>query len=289
MNALGVISVPASVIGTPCVPPSVIGTFWRTTNSHGYVFRPGTAGITLSLAPHYPASDDPADHEAARASDGYVNRWFLDPVLKGSYPDDMRARYESLIGPLDFVRDDDLELIATPSDFLGVNYYARRVMRAVPEKRPYPWEVVVPENVPMTEGGTQGVPMTEAGSEIVPSAFTDLLVRLRRDYGVPIVITENGAVFGDAPGPDDRVRDRRRVQFIHDHVAALHDAIGQGVDLRGYCHWSFMDNFEWALGYGMRFGVVYVDYETLERTVKDSGRYYARIAAANALVAPDDE
>jgi beta-glucosidase len=241
----------------------------------------GRVGVAFCLAPHYPASDAAADHEVARLSDGYVNRWFLDPVLNGSYPDDMRALWEERIGALDFVRDGDLPTINEPSDFIGVNYYSRRVMRAAPDAWPWPWQVVTGD-APTTEGGTQGVPMTEAGTEITPAAFTELLVRLRADYGdVPILITENGAVFKDG------VRDERRVRFVHDHVAALHDAIEQGVAVVGYCHWSFMDNFEWALGYAQRFGLVHVDYETLARTIKDSGRYYASIARANALVASE--
>jgi beta-glucosidase len=230
--------------------------------------RDGRIGIVLSLAPHYPARADPRDREAALESDGYVNRWFLDPVLRGSYPAEMRKRYEGVLGELDFVRDGDLEAIATPSDFLGVNYYARRVMRAAPGRGPFPWEVVH-GNAPRTEGGT----------EITPRALTDLLVRLHRDYpGVPILICENGAVY---PEP---VHDRRRIEFVHDHLAAVLDAIGQGAPVLGYCHWSFMDNFEWALGYAQRFGLVHVDYDTFARTVKDSGRYYARVARANALV-----
>ena len=239
-------------------------------------------GIVCSLAPHYPAGDDPADVAASRASDGYVNRWFLDPVLKGSYPQDMWERYESLIGALDFVRDGDLATIAAPSDYLGVNYYARRVMRAVPGQRPFPWEVVHGD-APRTQGDTEGAPMTGAGTEITPHAFTDLLVRIRDDYGdVPILITENGAVF------PDEVHDTRRVQFLHDHLAAVHDAIEQGVPVRGYCHWALMDNFEWALGYAQRFGLVHVDHETQARTVKDSGRHYARVARANELVGVEE-
>jgi beta-glucosidase len=220
-------------------------------------------------------------------SDGYVNRWFLDPIFKGSYPEDLHALYASLVGPLDFIRDGDLDVIATPSDYLGVNYYSRRLVRAALAQKPFPWEVVVAGDVPLTEGGTEGVPRTEAGTEITPAAFTDLLVRLRDDYGeVSILITENGGVFGDAPGPDGRVHDRRRIEFVHDHLAAVHAAIERGVRVVGYCHWSLMDNFEWALGYAQRFGLVHVDYDTLERTVKDSGRYYAEIARANALVPP---
>jgi beta-glucosidase len=120
--------------------------------------------------------------------------------------------------------------------------------------------------------------MTEAGTEITPHAFTDLLVRLHRDYpGVPLLITENGAVF------EEPVHDEQRIRFVHDHLAAVHDAIAAGAPVLGYCHWSFLDNFEWALGYAQRFGLVHVDYDTLERTVKESGRDYARIARSNAL------
>jgi len=238
----------------------------------------GRIGLAPNLSPHYPASDDPEDIAVSHASDGYVNRWFLDPVFKGSYPDDMRARYEELLGPLDLIGDGDLETIAQPTDYLGVNYYSSRVMQAVPGDRPWPWVVIVPDDAETTGGFTDGVARTEAGTPIVPSALTDLLVRIRDDYGpVPIMITENGAVF---PEP---VHDQRRIRFAQDHLAALHDAIAQGVPVVGYCHWSFLDNFEWALGYAQRFGLVHVDYETLVRTPKDSARWYAAVASSNAL------
>jgi beta-glucosidase len=238
----------------------------------------GGIGLAPNLMPHYPASDTDADREASWGSDGYVNRWFLDPVFRGSYPADQRERYEALVGPLEFIHDGDLETIAQPTDLLGVNYYAPRWMQAMPGDHPWPWKVVVPEGQQTTAGFTAGVPQTEAGTPIVPHGLTDLLVRIHEDYGdIPIVITENGAVFSEP------LHDERRVHFVRDHVAALHDAIEQGVNVAGYCHWSFMDNFEWALGYAQRFGLVHVDYDTLERTLKDSGRYYARIAAANGL------
>jgi beta-glucosidase len=241
--------------------------------------RAGAIGLAPNLMPHYPASESDADREASFGSDGYVNRWFLDAIFRGSYPDDQRARYEAIVGPLEFIRDGDLATIAQPTDHLGVNYYAPRRMQAVPGDHPWPWKVVVPEGQQTTAGFTAGVPQTEAGTPIVPSGLTDLLVRIRDDYGdVPIVITENGAVFSEP------VHDEARVRFVHDHVAAVLAAIEKGVNVQGYCHWSFMDNFEWALGYAQRFGLVHVDYDTLERTVKDSGRYYSRIAAANALV-----
>ena len=244
-----------------------------------YRGREGRIGLAPNLAPHYPASA--ADEEVAHASDGYVNRWFLDAILRGSYPEDMRARYEAVVGPLDFVRDGDLAAISAPTDYLGVNYYAPRVMQAVPGDTPWPWRVVVPEGVRTTGGFTDGVARTEAGTPIVPAALTDLLVRVHRDYGLPVLITENGAVFSEP------VHDAQRIAFVHDHLAALHDAIEQGVPVLGYCHWSFLDNFEWALGYEQRFGLVHVDYATQERTLKDSGRWYARVAEANALLAPD--
>ena len=241
----------------------------------------GRIGLAPNLMPHYPASESAEDEEAVRGSDGYVNRWFLDAVFRGAYPDDMRRRYEQHVGPLDFVLDGDLRTISEPLDYLGLNYYSPRWMQAVPGDTPWPWRVVVPTGTETTAGFTGGVPQTEAGTPIYARGLTDLLVRIRDDYGdVPIMITENGAVFAEP------VHDDRRVAFIHDHVAAVHDALAQGVDVIGYCHWSLLDNFEWALGYAQRFGLVHVDYETQVRTVKDSGRYYARVAATNGVVDP---
>jgi beta-glucosidase len=237
----------------------------------------GRIGLAPNLAPHYPAT--PGDAEMSRASDGYVNRWFLDAIYKGSYPADQWERYEALIGELDFVYDGDLETISRPTDFLGINYYAPRVIEAMPGDTPWPWRVIVPEQVRTTAGFTDGVARTDAGTPIVPHALTDVLVRVRDDYGSPpIIITENGGVF------PERVHDERRIQFIRDHLVALEDAIALGVDVLGYCHWSLMDNFEWKLGYAQRFGLVHVDYATQERTVKDSGRYYEACARANAVM-----
>ena len=143
-------------------------------------------------------------------------------------------------------------------------------MRAAPEREPFPWEPVP---------APPGLSVTDTGGGIVPHTLVDLLLRLRADYGdVPILITESGADVRAAP------HDARRVAFIHDHLAALHAALEVGVDVRGYCHWSFLDNFEWASGYAPRFGLAHVDYETQMRTLKDSARYYARVARENAVV-----
>jgi beta-glucosidase len=228
----------------------------------------GNIGIALNLFPHYPASDGAADAEATHGSDGYTNRWFLDPLHGRGYPDDMRARYESIVGPLDFIRDGDAEVIATPTEYLGVNYYAPRVVEAAPGDTPWPWRVIVPDEWPTTAGFTGGVASTDAGTPIAPHGLTDLVLRLHRDYGPKIMVTENGAVF---PEP---LHDGRRVEFIRDHVAALREAMREGAGVLGYMHWSLMDNFEWKLGYAQRFGLVHVDYATQERTVKDSGRFY---------------
>jgi beta-glucosidase len=231
-------------------------------------------GIALNLFPHYPASDDPADAEAARGSDGYTNRWFLDALYGRGYPDDMRERWEERVGPLEFVRDNDLAVIAAPTEYLGVNYYAPRVVEAAPDERPWPWRVIVPDEWPTTAGFTGGVVATEAGTPIFPRGLTDLLVRVHDDYGPRIMVTENGGAFPES------LHDARRVDFLRDHVAALRDAAAHGVDVLGYQHWSLMDNFEWKLGYAQRFGLVHVDYETQERTVKDSGRYYSELVRA---------
>jgi beta-glucosidase len=231
-------------------------------------------GIALNLFPHYPASDDPADAEAAHGSDGYTNRWFLDALYGRGYPDDVRERWEERVGPLDFVRDGDLTTIAAPTEYLGVNYYAPRVVEAALDERPWPWRVVVPDEWPTTAGFTGGVVATDAGTPIFPRGLTDLLVRVHGDYGPRIMVTENGGVF---PEP---LHDTRRVDFLRDHVAALREAEVHGVDVLGYQHWSLMDNFEWKLGYAQRFGLVHVDYETQERTVKDSGRYYSELVRA---------
>ena len=231
-----------------------------------YERRPrGETGIAFSLFPTYPESESDADREAARICDGYHNRWFLDPMLKGGYPDDMLRLYEDRVGPL------ELEPIPAGCDFVGVNYYSRGVIRHDPDGTPFPYHVLHARN-------ELDVELTDGGYEIAPFGLTDLLVRLKLDYGdVPVMITENGAIYYDAP------HDPGRVEFLRRHVEAVGEAIAQGVDVRGYCHWSLLDNFEWAMGYKPRFGLVHVDYETQARTVKDSGRAYGEIAARNAL------
>ncbi|MCD0157521.1 GH1 family beta-glucosidase [Deinococcus sp. 6GRE01] len=212
------------------------------------------AGIVLNLGPQESASDHPEDIRAARHADGRLNRWFLDPLLRGEYPADT---WEDVVADAPPVQDGDLRLIAAPMDFLGVNYYSRGVIGA--------------------QGGVmpEGASVTDMGWEIHPQGLTDLMLRLKADYPAlpPIYITENGAAFADERS-GDRVHDPRRTEFISTHLSALLDATQAGVDVRGYFAWSLMDNFEWAHGYQKRFGLVYVDYATQERLLKDSALWY---------------
>ena len=249
--------------------------------SHGEAVRryrdqghSGDIGITLNLAPHRPASDSDDDQRAVQLSDGYFNRWFLDPVLRGTYPEDMVGYYTDMLGPLDFIRPDDIATAAAGIDFLGVNYYQPRMVRLTPG-HDIGWEVI--------EAGAGG-PVTTMGWEIAPWGLTELLIRLHEDYpGTPLYITENGAALEDSVSDDGKVHDPVRVAFVYDHFHAAHRAIQAGVDLRGYFVWSFMDNFEWALGYRPRFGVVYVDFATQRRIPKDSARFLQEVFARNAV------
>lgn len=236
-------------------------------------------GCALSLFPCEPVTDDPDDLAAAWGSDGYVNRWYLDPLLGAGYPADMREHYERALGGGldDIIRPGDAARIGGRSDFLGVNYYTRRVMAAaeVGPDRPFPWRVVGPSG---------DVARSDEGFEVAPDSLRRLLVRLHHDYpGVPLMITENGGAYGDAPTHDGRVHDSRRSCYLLSHLRAIDEAMEQGADVVGYLHWSLLDNFEWALGYRPRFGLVHVDYPTGRRTVKDSGRVYAEIARTGRL------
>jgi beta-glucosidase len=227
-------------------------------------------GIALSLFPTYPL--DAASEEAAKLSDGYTNRWYLDPVFRGSYPADTLDHFRSLGARFEFIREGDLRIISAKTDFLGINYYHRRVIDGSRGGADLGWSVV---------DRSPGVPTTDLGWEIVPHCLTDLLLRLDRDYGSPtLIITENGAVFDDDMGGQDP----RRVAFIRAHLAAAHRAISLGVRLEGYFVWSLMDNFEWAFGYDKRFGVVYVDYPTQRRVPKTSARFLGDVARENGLI-----
>jgi beta-glucosidase len=227
---------------------------------------PGSqVGITLNLDHVYPASSDPADADAARQVDGFNNRWFLDPVFRGSYPEDMLQFFGDKV-PTGI--EDDLPKIAVPIDFVGVNNYTRSVVRADPDGgRP-----IFVRN-PTSD-------YTDMGWEVAPEGLHDLLVRLSADYEPQaIYVTENGSAYADVPGHDGRIRDTERQQFLEAYIGAVGRATSAGVPVNGYFVWSLLDNFEWAWAYWKRFGLVYVDYPTLERIPKESFHWYRELIA----------
>ena len=242
-------------------------------------------GVTVNLYPVDPVTDSAADRDAARRVDGLMNRLFLDPLLRGSYPADLLADLAPVMD-FDHVRDGDLAVVHAPLDFLGVNYYTRHVVRAgAPGRAPSgpanPTNWVGAEDVEFVR---RGIPQTAMGWEIDPEGLYETLTRVWREYGpLPLYVTENGAAFDDTLDADGRVRDEDRRSYLERHFAAAHRALSEGVDLRGYFVWSLLDNFEWAFGYSRRFGLVHVDYATQARTLKDSGRWFAEVTRANGL------
>jgi len=226
----------------------------------------GKIGITVNLEPKYPASDSPEDLAAVRRADAYMNRQYLDPVFLGRYPEEMREIFGEAWPEWS---DEDMRLIKQPIDFLGVNYYTRRVERDYPENLPLRTKhVPQPQHIE-----------TDTKWEVFPEALTKILLWATERYGKPaIYITENGAAFYDPPHTiDGRVEDPLRVEYFRQHLRAAHEAMKKGANLRGYYAWSLLDNYEWAHGYSKRFGIVHVDYSTQQRTIKSSGRYYAEV------------
>jgi len=255
----------------------------------------GQVGLTLNLANVRPASSSAADVDAARHADALSNRIFLEPVFDGHYPADLLADLAHLTD-WSYIQDGDLKAINVPIDLLGVNYYSpTRVQAVTDELRAQtptgfvndPQSAPGPTPYPGTDlvfSAPQDGPYTAMGWRIEPASLTELLVSLSARYpDVPLMITENGAAFEDVLTPDGRVHDADRTAYVRDHLSALVDAIEAGVDLRGYFVWSLLDNFEWALGYDKRFGIVHVDYDTLVRTPKDSALWYGDAIRANAV------
>jgi beta-glucosidase len=229
-------------------------------------------GIVLNLSGQTPASPSAADRAAAWQQDGVVNRWFLDPLSARGYPVDIVQHHGR---PMDFVQAGDPEAIAAPLDFLGVNYYARGVVRSSVVREA--------ENAPRTV--FPNPERTEMGWEVYPEGLYELLGRVHFDYRFPsLYVTENGAAYPDQIGPDGQVDDPSRVAYLKNHFTEAARASAAGVPLRGYFVWSLMDNFEWAHGYSKRFGLVYVDYPTQQRVLKTSAHWYRRVIAANGVV-----
>ena len=261
--------------------------FLRATHTvnlaHGDAFRAMRAaqrdlviGSAFNMTACEPATDSQQDIDAAERWHRFMNEWFLQPSLRGSYPE---AHPGGL--PLDAmgVKDGDFERIQAPLDFVGINLYTRTIVQAMPaDGGPLSLGAL-----PVGIGGDAG-PKTDFGWEVWPDALHDILLRITRDYDRPVIeITENGCSYADGPDATGVVRDTRRTEFYRGYLEGVHRAIQAGADVRGYHAWSLLDNFEWAEGYEQRFGIVWVDFATGKRILKESGRWYGGVARQNAL------
>jgi len=246
--------------------------------------------ITLNPAVPRPATASGDDALACSKVDGLQNRIWLEPLFRGEYPSDVRE-FTASVSDWSFVRDGDLPVIATPIDILGVNYYNPVVVahyggagqRASSDGHgggASPW--VGAGDVQFLDPPGRHTAM---GWPVDASGLRELLGRLWREYGKPMLVTENGAAYDDSVAADGSVHDPERTQYLSEHLGALHDAIADGVGVRGYYLWSLLDNFEWAYGYSKRFGIVHVDFDSQLRTVKDSGQFYSDVVKRNALPA----
>ena len=227
-------------------------------------------GLVVNIEPKYPASQSPVDLAATQRARAYMNQQYLDPVFLGRYPDEMRDVFGEAWPEWP---GQDFELIGQRIDFLGINYYTRSVVRDDPAA--YPTRAAKVSQKMST--------YTETGWEVYPQGLTDTLVWVKQRYGdIPQYVTENGAAFFDPPAVEGgQLSDPHRVAYLRSHIRAVLEARRQGVDLRGYFAWSLMDNLEWSLGYAKRFGLVHVNFETLERTPKDSALFYGSVIASN--------
>lgn len=271
--------------------PAALATAHHVLLSHGWsvpVLRRNSpqaeVGIALNFTPPEPASPSLADREAARRFDGYFHRWFLDPLYGRHYPADMVAEYvrEGFLPPegMPFLDEGDLEAIAAPLDFLGVNYYTRTIVRDEAAK----------ENLPPTRFPAPDSELSGMGWEVYPEGLYALLNRLHFEYRPPkLYVTENGVSYSERPDQSGRIDDTCRIRYIQEHLRAAHGALENGVPLAGYFYWSFMDNFEWAKGYTQRFGLVWVDFETQERLPKMSAHWYARTIRENGFTPERDD
>lgn len=246
--------------------------------SHGTAVRayremglPGRIGITLNMTSTYPATGSEADIQAAARHEAYTNGWFAEPVFRGRYPESLWRWYAERAA-MPEVRPGDMETIAAPVDFLGINYYSPTYIR----HDEHHW--------PLRIGWVAtGKDKTEMGWEVYAEGLYDLLTGVERDYHIPVMITENGAAYKDIVNREGKVDDDNRLDYLYRHLVQAHRAIAGGVDLQGYFVWSLTDNFEWAEGFSKRFGLVYLDYPTQKRIIKKSGYWYARVAGDNGF------
>jgi beta-glucosidase len=229
----------------------------------------------VNLEPKYPASQSAEDLAATKRADAYMNRQYLDPVFLGRYPSELKEIFGDAWPEWPA---EDYALIRERLDFIGVNYYTRSVTR----HDPHQW--------PLRAGPARQThaTYTETGWEVFPQGLTDVLVWVKERYGnPPVYVTENGAAFYDPPAAGDQISDPLRVNYLRRHIGAVRDALQAGCDLRGYFAWSLLDNLEWSLGFAKRFGIVHVDFETLQRTPKASAHYYSRVIGSNGAALDD--
>lgn len=268
-------------------PASALRAAHHLNLAHGHAVRvlrstlPDTAEISLTLNLHAvrPHTTSEVDCDAARRIDALGNRIFLDPVFHGRLPQDLVADTAALTDWA-FVQDGDLDVTSTPIDSLGINYYAPTVVEAGSHEAPSPW--------PGAERHVHFVPpqgpRTAMDWPVDSGGLHGLLVRLRDELPeTPLLITENGAAYDDYADPEGDVHDPERIAYLRSHLTAVHKALADGVNVRGYFVWSLLDNFEWAFGYGKRFGIVHVDFASQRRTPKDSAWWYANVIARNGL------
>lgn len=277
--------------GTHAPGQTGIRTFLRATHvanlAQGAGFRALKAarpkarvGTAFSMSSCDPATDSEADRLAAERAHAIVNVWFLEPALLGRYPTPFAINPAVLMN----IQQDDMEKVRAPFDFIGINLYYRQVVSATGwgERLTDARFFFLPARM---ENGTKG-PKTDIGWEVWPRALYDMVMRITRDYNRPAIeITESGCAYNDGPGADGKVNDTRRIAYHQRYLAELARAIREGADVRGYHAWSLLDNFEWAEGFSQRFGLAYVDYKALKRTLKASGEWYGKVAAENAVPA----
>lgn len=248
--------------------------------SHGLVVKKfrelnlkGEIGITLNLTSVDAYSEDEKDIEAAQIFSEHINEWFLSPLFKKKYPDKLRNLYEKKYGKLSF-ETTDFDIISEEIDFLGINYYSRAVVKYNKQSDFFQIETIKPSSSEYTA----------MDWEICPEGLLNLLITINKNFTQkPLYITENGAAFNDTLDSDCLINDSKRINYLKGHFKSAHQAIKRNIPLKGYYVWSFMDNFEWAYGYEKRFGLIYVDYENLQRYKKDSAKWYQKVIAQNGF------
>jgi beta-glucosidase len=237
-------------------------------------------GTAFSMSPCEPATNSEEDELAAERAHAITNLWFLEPAVNGRYPDAFTFLPERIMQ----IKTGDLKKMRAPLDFIGINLYYRTLASAPTaiERISSAQNWLYPVKM---RGGDQG-PKTSMGWEVWPRALYDMVTRISRDYDRPVIeITESGCAYHDIRDAQGNINDTDRIEYHRQYLQALSKAIGEGADVRGYHAWSLMDNFEWAEGFSQRFGLAYVDFKTQQRTIKESGFWYAKVAAANALSA----